>query len=370
MTRWRDVVATAGPTVVFLSWAVLAAGPDALTPPILLATISLAARIRWPTAAAGAFAVGVLLAVAGFPVPAAVALPLVLAVLTAAYAVAVHSRWPWLGLPLLAAPLLPLATKQFELRLPGGTLPFALLAAAWLAGVAVRRQRDLARAWQERAGHVEREQEALRSAAMAQERARIARDLHDVVTHRVSVMVIQGGAARSVLATDPGTACGQLLALEAGGREALAELRGLLDLLAVSSGDPDPSPPQGIAAIPALVEQVRAAGLPVRYEVTGAARPVPDRLDRTAYRIVQEALTNALRHSARTGTAITVDYGQSALVLEAVDDGPFTGEIRAGRGLAGMGERAALVGGTVDYGHSPPRGFAVRAVLPWPPEVG
>jgi signal transduction histidine kinase len=352
--RWRHVL-TAGPTIVLLAWAVLGGGPDAVSPPVLLVTLPLATRRRWPTGSAGACAVGVALAVAGYPIPAGASLPMLIAVLISAFAVADRARRAWPGLVLLITPLLPLAVRGFDFPLPDWALPMALVGGVWFAGLAVRRRGEVA--------------QALRDRALAEQREGIARELHDVVTHRVSVMVIQAGAARTVLVTDPGTATGQLLALEAGGREALSELRGLLGLLAAPARD-DAAPPSGIAAVPALLASVRAAGLPVRYEVTGEPRPVPDRLDRTAYRILQEALTNALRHSSRAGTTVSLSYGRSALIIETIDDDPMPGEVGEGRGLVGMRERAALVGGTVETGPRPGHGFGVRAVLPWPPGEG
>jgi signal transduction histidine kinase len=265
--------------------------------------------------------------------------------------------------------LVPLANERFALPLPAATLPFALVGSAWLAGSAVRRRAQVELAWRERAHAVEREQALGRAAALAEERARIARELHDVVTHRVSLMVIQAGAARTVLATAPPVAVEQLVALESGGREALAELRGMLDLLAVAA-DPDAplGPAPGLSALPDLVERTRAAGLPVRLEVSGDAVPVPSRVDLTAYRVVQEALTNALRHSTRDGTAVTVHYGTDELAVGVVDDvSAATAPFREGRGIVGMRERVALCHGTLEAGPRPGHGFGVQVRLPLEP---
>jgi signal transduction histidine kinase len=363
--RWRDPLLAA----VLLGWMELANLGQPPSPALPLLAVPLAWRRRWPTAVAGAAALGTVLAVAT-PLNASAALPVVLAVLVAAFSVAAYGRWPWVGLVVLSVPLVPIADAQFELPLPLWTQPFAIVGAAWLAGALVRRRADAAQAWRERALRIEGEQEAARAAALAEERARIARDLHDIVSHRVGLMVIQGGAARTVLRTQPEVAVAQLQALEAGGREALAELRGLLGLLAPTMpGEPheepaDPAP--RLERLDQLVAQTRAAGLPVRLEITGEPRPLPDRVELAAYRIVQEALTNSLRHSARTGSAVTVHYGPDELALAVLDDGPPPprAESAAGRGLVGMRERAALCGGSMTAGAAPGDGFAVRVRLP------
>jgi len=371
--RWPAVRATvdwwdAVLAPVLLAWSVVADQAEPFSVALLLLTLPVLVRRRWPTGAAVATAAGIALSTV-WPITNAATLPAILAGLLVAWSVAVHARWPYVGLLLLLVSLVPLANERFALPLPAATLPFALVGSAWLAGSAVRRRAQVELAWRERAHAVEREQALGRAAALAEERARIARELHDVVTHRVSLMVIQAGAARTVLATAPPVAVEQLVALESGGREALAELRGMLDLLAVAA-DPDAplGPAPGLSALPDLVERTRAAGLPVRLEVSGDAVPVPSRVDLTAYRVVQEALTNALRHSTRDGTAVTVHYGTDELAVGVVDDvSAATAPFREGRGIVGMRERVALCHGTLEAGPRPGHGFGVQVRLPLGP---
>jgi signal transduction histidine kinase len=360
---WWDAVLA---PVLFV-WAAAANRGEPFSLALLLLTAPVLVRRRFPTAAAAAMAAGIGLS-SVFPIASDATLPVILAGLAVAYSVAAHARWPWIGLILLLVPLLPLANDRFSLPVPAWTLPFVLIGSAWLAGVTVRRRAQAAVAWRERAEAIEREQAAGRAAALAEERARIARELHDVVTHRVSLMVIQAGAARSVLASTPEVAVEQLVALEAGGREALAELRGALDLLATST---DPvshlGPAPGLAALAELVARTREAGLPVKLEVTGEQVPVPSRVDLTAYRVVQEALTNALRHSNHDGTSVTVHYGERELTLDVVDASGPPGSVREGRGLVGMRERVALCLGSLEAGPRPGRGFGVLVRLPLEP---
>src|SRR5215831_17051877 len=176
--------------LVLLVWAVLANASEPFSPGVVLIILPLAGRRRWPTAVAVVAAVGIAISVT-MPLDKAAALPVVVAILTAAYSCAAYARRPWVGLVLLAAPLIPLANDRFELPLFPWLLPFALVGSAWLAGVAVRRRAQAAQAWRERAEQAERERASIRARDLAEERARIARELHDVVTHRVSLMVIQ-----------------------------------------------------------------------------------------------------------------------------------------------------------------------------------
>jgi signal transduction histidine kinase len=219
----------------------------------------------------------------------------------------------------------------------------------------------------ERADQLAREQAAEARRIMVEERARIARELHDVVAHRVSLMTVQAGAAKAVAAEDPEAALRAMGAVEEAGRQALAELRHLLGVLRPEA-DPDGLGPQpGLADLPRLVEQVRGAGLDVSLATDGVSGELPARVDLFAYRIVQEALTNVLKHAgpgARTEVRLGTD--RRGIVVEVLDDGqgatvmPGSG----GHGIIGMRERARLLGGTLEARPRPGGGFQVVAHLP------
>ncbi len=246
-------------------------------------------------------------------------------------------------------------------------LPFAVLVPAWLLGdiVRQRRQEEVERA--EAAQRAAREAEERVRAAVAEERKTMARELHDVVAHGVSVMLIQAGAARQVMEESPERATEALLTVEATGREAMAELRRLLGVLDDEGEGGGVAPQPGIDQISVLLDRVREAGLPAELEVAGTPRPLPPSLDVTVYRIVQEALTNALRYARRAATLVRLTWEPSQLRIEILDDGPATpaedGD-GAGRGLVGMRERASRVGGRLEAGPRLGGGYAVRAWLP------
>jgi signal transduction histidine kinase len=210
----------------------------------------------------------------------------------------------------------------------------------------------------------ERERDLTAREAVVEERARIARELHDVIAHNVSMMVIQAGAERRVLEeTSPTREV--LETVERIGRSALTEMRRLVGML--RSEDADPLAPQpGLRDLSTLVTQVREAGLPVDLVVEGEPCELPAGIDLSAYRIVQEALTNALKHAGEARAAVRVQYGADALELEIADNG--TGSAKApesgGHGLVGMRERVALYGGRLDAGRRSGGGFSVRVVLP------
>jgi signal transduction histidine kinase len=340
----------------------------------LLAGAALAGRRRWPLAC---FALQFTL-VLGFG-PAGNAL-LLTAVLVGAYSLAVHGR----SAPLSIGVLLAAATLTAALEsntwpsLPGWVGIFALLLPVGLAGVAIRAARGRARASDERAESLRREQDASTRLAVAEERARIARELHDVVSHHVSVMTIQAGAAGRVLGSEPELARGALSAVEASGRETMAELRHLLGVLSpAATGDTHDTdddllhPQPGLDQLDALVENVRRAGQPVSVRRTAA--DLPRGLDLTAYRVVQEALTNALRYAPGARTEIAISTEPPAdLVIEVTNDAvpPGVGltgavpEAGSGTGLLGLAERLRLYGGTLETGRRAGGGFRVRARMP------
>jgi len=218
-----------------------------------------------------------------------------------------------------------------------------------------------------RAQLAERERDIAAREAVVEERARIARELHDAIAHNVSMMVVQAGAERRVLEDDGGTTQEVLETIERIGRGALTEMRRLVGMLRSDGGDPL-APQPGLDDLATLVSQVTDAGLPVELHVEGERRKLPVGIELSAYRIVQEALTNALKHAGEARATVLVRYGTDSLELEIVDDG--TGETRkapvspGGHGLVGMRERVALYGGRLDAGRHPSGGFAVRVLLP------
>src|SRR3954469_21383766 len=219
---------------------------------------------------------------------------------------------------------------------------------------------------QDRADRLEREREELTQAAVAAERARIARDLHDVIAHSVTVMTVQGGAARLLLDSDPARARDPLLVVEETGHQALADMRRLVGIVQDEpEREPALTPQPGLADLPALAEKLRRAGLPTDLVVHGEPETLTPGVELTAYRVVQEALTNALKHAGPANARVTVIYQPQALRLEISDDGPGTSsQPHGGHGLVGMRERVALYGGRL--GGGPPARGGFRA-CPRPP---
>jgi signal transduction histidine kinase len=247
-------------------------------------------------------------------------------------------------------------------------VPFLILVVAtpWFVGRAMRGRLHESAELRSRAERVERE----RVEAIAEERARIARELHDVVAHSVTVMVVQAGAAEEMLRLDPERAREPLRAVQETGRQALVEMSRLVGLLREDRDEHGLEPQPGLDRLDDLLAQVRQAGLHVEVNVEGEPRPLPIGIDLSAYRILQEALTNTLKHGdGRADAAIDVQlhvrYGLDALELEVLDDGRGNGAAQSGGdGLAGMRERATVFGGELDAGPRPESGFAVRARLP------
>ena len=201
--------------------------------------------------------------------------------------------------------------------------------------------------------------------AVAEERRRIARELHDVVAHSVSVMTVQAGAVRRLLRPDQERERQALEVVEATGRAALTEMRRLVGLLREQGAMPEFSPQPSMRAVDVLVGTIREAGLPVELEIDGEPRELPPGVDLSAYRVIQEALTNALRYAGPAQAWVTVRWREEALELEIANDGRSApGVGGGGHGLTGLRERVALVGGTVDSGPRASGGFVVRARLP------
>jgi signal transduction histidine kinase len=211
----------------------------------------------------------------------------------------------------------------------------------------------------------ERERDLAAREAVVEERARIARELHDVIAHNVSMMVVQAGAERRALNGEHDSTREVLETIEQIGRSALTEMRRLVGMLRSDADDPL-APQPGLHDLSTLVTQVREAGLPVELHVVGEPRSLPVGIELSAYRIVQEALTNALKHAGEARAEVYVQFGPESLELEVLDDGAGA-PVRAasgGHGLVGMRERAALYGGRLDAGERPGGGFSVRVMLP------
>jgi len=255
------------------------------------------------------------------------------------------------------------------------TVPFAL---AWVLGDSLRTRRAYFAQLEERAARLEKEREAQAKVAVAAERARIARELHDVVAHNVSVMVVQADGAAYVLDAAPDQAKKALETISTTGRQALAEMRRLLGVLRTGehqeAGEYVPQP--DVEQLHELIEQVRTSGLPVDYKVEGTPRPLPSGVELTAYRIVQEALTNTRKHGGpNAGASVRLVYFDDGLGLLVEDDGKGAphelyedgGADGQGHGLIGMRERIGMVGGTLDAGPRPGGGFRISALLPLKP---
>jgi signal transduction histidine kinase len=282
-----------------------------------------------------------------------------------AYAVAAWARVrtavAGLGLWLVAMMLGTVATDDWSNVLFGSTL----MVAAWVPGLVVRRWRLATEVARVQALRAEEEGGERARAAVEAERARIARELHDVVAHAVGVMVVQATAAEQQVDDDPVAVRRALQAIQSAGRQAAADLARMLGVLHDPAGEPpDRLPVPSLTRLDELL--AGAAGHPVSVAVEGDLEGLPPAVDLSAYRVVQEALTNALKHAGQAHAVVWVRYSADSLELEIVDDGPGAQAPVAsgGHGLAGMRERVALYGGRLDAGRRPSGGFAVRVLLP------
>lgn len=286
--------------------------------------------------------------------------------LVAAYSLAAHAprRRAVAGLAVL-----PVAIVLRELNNPQNTnvedvvnaLGWDLtVVAAWLLGAYLRTRRQLVRELADRAARAEREREERAAAAVAEERARIAREMHDVVAHSISVIVVQAEAAEEMLVRDPPAAARPLRAIQRTGRDTLTEMRRLLEVLHEEPGG------AVNATVPDLVDAVRETGLCVRLDDDGVAQQLPPAAGRAVYRIAQESLTNVLKHAQATEAVVRLRRDGGGIAVEVCDDGVGGPAGSTGRGLAGMRERVSIHGGRFHAGPSAERGFTVRAWLPIP----
>ncbi|WP_371650396.1 MULTISPECIES: sensor histidine kinase [unclassified Streptomyces] len=238
----------------------------------------------------------------------------------------------------------------------------AVPAVVWRFGRVARRSTKLA-------DQLAKEQEARARREVAEERGRIARELHDIIAHHMSVISVQSGLARFVFESDPPTARGALGTISATSQEALEELRRMLHVLRAEDLDGEPSAPMpGLSRLSEMVERLRAGGLPVELRVEGQARTLAPGVDLCAYRVAQEALTNVLKHAPGARTTVEVSYERNHVALAVVNEGTGVNPVRnrsgSGHGLIGMRERAKLYGGTISTGPRSGGGFEVRLLLP------
>ncbi|MGP4047073.1 sensor histidine kinase [Streptomyces sp. 2A115] len=334
-------------------------------PLVVLSALPLAARRRYPLAA---FAV--VLGATLVMVDDASWMNVVTCVI-GAYSAVVHSRYRMRAMAglVVAAVLAGLAFRRTEPILPGWSSPAVVLLIAGVLASLVRFWQRQLTASRDRYAKLQRAQEEATRRAIEEERSRIAAELHDVVTHNVSVMVIQAGAARKVMDAAPERSKAALLAVEAGGRAAMAELRHVMGLLAGPDHErPDGLAPQpGLGQLDALVERVRGAGTPVHVAVSLPPDPLPPGVDLAAYRVVQEALTNTIRHAPGADASVTIGYADDCLELEVTDTGgvrdarPAEGN---GRGLIGLRERLAVYGGELTAGPTLAGGYRIKARVP------
>ncbi len=257
--------------------------------------------------------------------------------------------------------------EHYDPRGTTGDIFFSVLlfTVVWVVGFALGRKFEEADVARERAERLERERDEEARAAVAEERARIARELHDVVGHSVSVMTVQASGVRRLLRDDQEREREALLIVERTGREALAEMRRMVGVLRRPEEAPALAPQPSLEHLERLVEQARDAGLPVDLRVEGEAVELPAGVDLTAYRLVQEGLTNALKHAHATRAEVLVNYGDDQIEVMVSDDGRGVGNgDGGGHGLVGMRERVSVYGGELDAGPQPGGGYRLRAKLP------
>jgi len=333
---------------------------------VLAHTLPIAVRRRWPVAVlAWGLATGAAFAALGLNL-----VSLTFAVLVYVYTVAAHRprRTSLAGLAATEALLVLVWLARPRAIGDGGTLVLdgLVMAAGWWLGDGARRRQEAVVTARQRAAELEQAREELARRAVTEERLRIARELHDVVAHSMSIIAVQSGVGVHVLDSQPEEARKALAAVEATSRQALVEMRRLLGVLrqeAEPRGSLAPAP--GLGEVEALAAEVARAGVRVEVRIDGTPCELPAGLDLSAYRIVQEALTNVVRHAGPATARVAVRYSPGRVALEVVDDGHGPDDQdRGGLGIAGMRERAALYGGTLEAGPLPGGGFRVAASLP------
>jgi len=347
-------------TAVIVAWAVALAAPLVLRrrwPLLVLAVTTLHFTRYWAVGQVNEIASWVILGVAVYS--------------AAAYADRRRARWMcgacllWLigsGV-VLSARAGPIGAVEVAAIAMFDALPFLL---AWPLGAMMRRLREYRVVLEDRNRQLDQEREVNARRAVLEERVRIARELHDVVAHHVSVMGVQAGVARRLFDRDPPEAVAAIGSVETASRQAIADLQQLVGVLRRQEEGDDLAPQPSLQRLPELVEHMRQTGLPVKLTTTGESQQLPAGVELSAYRIIQEALTNTLKHAGPAQAAVTVRYDNGAVEVEVVDDGqgpPPARQGTGGKGLVGMQERVRLYGGRLEAGARPGGGFRVYAVL-------
>jgi signal transduction histidine kinase len=347
-------------TAVIVAWAVALAAPLVLRrrwPLLVLAVTTLHFTRYWAVGQVNEIASWVILGVAVYS--------------AAAYADRRRARWMcgacllWLigsGV-VLSARAGPIGAVEVAAIAMFDALPFLL---AWPLGAMMRRLREYRVVLEDRNRQLDQEREVNARRAVLEERVRIARELHDVVAHHVSVMGVQAGVARRLFDRDPPEAVAAIGSVETASRQAIADLQQLVGVLRRQEEGDDLAPQPSLQRLPELVEHMRQTGLPVKLTTTGESQQLPAGVELSAYRIIQEALTNTLKHAGPAQAAVTVRYDNGAVEVEVVDDGqgpPPARQETGGKGLVGMQERVRLYGGRLEAGARPGGGFRVYAVL-------
>ncbi|MER6186899.1 histidine kinase [Streptomyces sp. NPDC001652] len=352
-------------------------GPGGLAFMVTLAVVAsgaLALRRRYP------LAVLCVVTAATLATPQSVLRLTFYAFIIAVYSAAVYSPYRVATLAALPVSVVLVGTSGDSVTpiVPNDYIVLLILVPMAVAAVGLRTWKLRTDEGRTRISTLERDRTEELRRAVEHERARIARELHDVVTHNVSVMIIQAGAARKIMGTSPEEAGEALLAVEAGGRAAMTELRHVMGLLTMADEEEETSsgaepagtteeltPQPGLDQLESLVGRVRDTGLPVDLTVTGPPRPLPPGLELAAYRVVQEALTNTVKHASGASAAVTVDYGPDRLRVEVTDTGGDSrGAVGSGRRLIGLRERLAVHDGTLHTGRRLTGGYRVEALIP------
>lgn len=351
-------------------------GPGGLAFMVTLAVVAsgaLALRRRYP------LAVLCVVTAATLATPQSVLRLTFYAFIIAVYSAAVYSPYRVATLAALPVSVVLVGTSGDSVTpiVPNDYIVLLILVPMAVAAIGLRTWKLRTDEGRTRISTLERERTEELRRAVEHERARIARELHDVVTHNVSVMIIQAGAARKIMSTSPEEAGEALLAVEAGGRAAMTELRHVMGLLTMADEEETSSvaelaetaeeltPQPGLDQLESLVGRVRDTGLPVDLTVTGPPRPLPPGLELAAYRVVQEALTNTVKHASGASAAVTVDYGPDRLRVEVTDTGGHSrGAVGSGRGLIGLRERLAVHDATLTIGRRLTGGYRVEALIP------